>query len=124
MALRKLDERTKAPAHTGTFTYEDRTVRVSGTGQRERYVAVESSAAELSAWEDWGYVALNEPHSSLYDMRLGMKDFSVYDRQRDKHYCERPQARHPVTRSASERAVSAVTDREPAWALPPVRLVD
>lgn len=85
---------------------------------------MDSSAAELGAWEDWGYVAFNEFHASLYDMRLGMKDFSVYDRQRGKHDCERPHARHPVTRSASERTMSAVTDWEADWVFPPVRLVD
>lgn len=72
----------------GEFTYRGKTVKVKGTGQRERYVAVDSSAAELGGWEDWGYITFNEIHSSMYDMRLGMKDFSVYDLQTQKHYPE------------------------------------
>ena len=51
-------------------------------------VAVDSSAAELGGWEDWGWVAFNEIHSSLYDMRLGMKDFAMYDLQTGKYYPE------------------------------------
>lgn len=73
---------------TGSFTYQGKTVRVKGSGQRERYVAVDSSSAELGGWEDWGYVTFREIHSSFYDMRLGMKDFSVYDLQTGKHYPE------------------------------------
>lgn len=72
----------------GTFTYQGETIHVRGTGQRERYVAVDSSAAELGGWEDWGYVAFDQIHSSLYDMRLGMKDLSVYDIERGVHYPE------------------------------------
>ncbi|MGN0806005.1 MAG: hypothetical protein ACI4MC_03120 [Candidatus Coproplasma sp.] len=72
----------------GEFTYKGKTVKIKGTGQRERYVAVDSSAAELGGWEDWGYITFNEIHSSMYDMRLGMKDFSVYDLETQKHYPE------------------------------------
>lgn len=61
-------------------------VKVSGRGIRERYVAVDSSAAELGAWEDWGWIAFDEMHSSLYDMRAGMKDFSIYDLEKGVHY--------------------------------------
>ncbi len=70
----------------GEFTYKGRRVKVSGTGQRERYVAVDSSAAELGGWEDWGFITFNEIHSSMYDMRLGMKDFAVYDLQTERYY--------------------------------------
>ena len=59
-----------------------------GKGIRERYVAVDSSAAELGGWEDWGWVAFDEIHASFYDMRLGMKDFSIYDLQEKRHYPE------------------------------------
>lgn len=52
----------------GVFTYHGKTVKVKGTGQRERYVAVDSFAAELGGWEDWGYITFNEIHSSMYDM--------------------------------------------------------
>ena len=72
----------------GTLYLKGRAVRVKGFGIRERYVAVDSSAAELGGWEDWGFFAFNEIHSSLYDMRLGMKDFSVYDLETRKHYPE------------------------------------
>lgn len=72
----------------GVFTYHGKTVKVKGTGQRERYVAVDSSAAELGGWEDWGYITFNEIHSSMYDMRLGMKDFAIYDIENDKYYPE------------------------------------
>lgn len=70
----------------GEFTYQGKTVKVKGTGQRERYVAVDSSAAELGGWEDWGYITFNEMHSSMYDMRLGMKDYALYDLENDKYY--------------------------------------
>lgn len=72
----------------GEFTYQGKTVKVKGTGQRERYVAVDSSAAELGGWEDWGYITFNEMHASMYDMRLGMKDFAIYDLQNDRYYPE------------------------------------
>jgi hypothetical protein len=63
-------------------------VKVKGAGIRERYVAVDSSAAELGGWEDWGWIAFNEIHSSMYDMRLGMKDFAMYDLETGKYYPE------------------------------------
>lgn len=72
----------------GEFTYQGKTIKVKGTGQRERYVAVDSSAAELGGWEDWGFITFNEIHSSLYDMRLGMKDFAIYDLQTETYYPE------------------------------------
>lgn len=72
----------------GWLKYKGKKVNVKGMGIRERYVAVDSSAAELGGWEDWGWVAFDEIHSSLYDMRLGMKDLSVYDLERKKHYPE------------------------------------
>ncbi|MCJ2188807.1 hypothetical protein [Novosphingobium beihaiensis] len=72
----------------GTIYLKGRAIRVKGAGIRERYVAVDSSAAELGGWEDWGFVAFNEIHSSMYDMRLGMKDFSIYDLETQRHYPE------------------------------------
>lgn len=65
-----------------------RKIQVKGMGIRERYVAVDSSAAELGGWEDWGWFGFHEIHSSMYEMRLGMKDFSVYDLKTRKHYPE------------------------------------
>ena len=70
----------------GQFSLNGKTVRVKGFGIRERYVAVDSSAAELGGWEDWGFISFNEVHSSMYDMRMGMKDFSIYDLATGKHY--------------------------------------
>ncbi|MGN0971004.1 MAG: hypothetical protein ACI4OY_03540 [Aristaeellaceae bacterium] len=67
------------------ITLEGRAVRVRGRGIRERYVAVDSSAAELGGWEDWGWVAFDQIHTSFYDMRLGMKDFSLYDLETGAH---------------------------------------
>ncbi len=72
----------------GTIFVEGKEIAVQGLGIRERYVAVDSSAAELGGWEDWGWVSFNEIHCSLYDMRLGMKDFSIYDLETKKHYPE------------------------------------
>lgn len=79
----------------GTIWIKGAQVNVKGLGIRERYVAVDSSAAELGGWEDWGFLSFNEIHSSMYDMRLGMKDFSVYDLQTGKHYPEGKMTDHP-----------------------------
>ncbi len=72
----------------GEIELKGKKVKVKGTGIRERYVAVDSSAAELGGWEDWGYFTFNEIHSSMYDMRLGMKDFAIYDLENEKYYPE------------------------------------
>lgn len=72
----------------GEITIQGKTIQVKGTGIRERYVAVDSSAAEIGGWEDWGCVTFNEIHSSMYDMRLGMKDFAIYDLEKEKYYPE------------------------------------
>jgi len=72
----------------GEIVLQGKTIKVKGTGIRERYVAVDSSAAELGGWEDWGFVTFNEIHSSMYDMRLGMKDFAIYDLENEKYYPE------------------------------------
>ncbi len=72
----------------GEFIYKGKKVKIKGTGLRERYVAVDSSAAELGGWEDWGYITFNEIHSSMYDMRLGMKDFAIYDLETKAYYPE------------------------------------
>ena len=58
----------------GTLTIDGRTVKVEGAGIRERYVATDSSAAEIGGWEDWGWFHFDEAFGSMYDMRLGMKD--------------------------------------------------
>lgn len=77
-----------AGAVEGTITLRGRSVRVTGLGIRERYVAVDSCAAEIGGWKDWGWVSFNEIHASLYDMRLGMKDFALYDLENKAYYPE------------------------------------
>lgn len=72
----------------GKIWIKGKEVSVEGRGIRERYVAVDSSAAELGGWEDWGWFGFDEIHSSLYDMRLGMKDFAMYDIENQKYYPE------------------------------------
>lgn len=72
----------------GVITVNGRDIKVKGLGIRERYVAVDSCAAEIGGWEDWGWVSFNEIHSSMYEMRLGMKDFAVYDLETGKYYPE------------------------------------
>ena len=61
----------------GTFWINDRKVEFKGKGIRERYIAVDSSAAEIGGWEDWGWFHFDEVFGSLYEMRLGNKDFSL-----------------------------------------------
>jgi hypothetical protein len=58
----------------GTLTIDGRVVQVRGAGIRERYVAIDSSAAEIGGWEDWGWFHFDEAFGSMYDMRLGQKD--------------------------------------------------
>ena len=77
-----------AGAVTGEIVLNGRAIRISGLGIRERYVAVDSCAAEIGGWEDWGWVAFDEMHASLYDMRLGMKDFALYDLVNRRYYPE------------------------------------
>lgn len=72
----------------GIIAVDGKAVAVKGQGIRERYVAVDSCAAEIGGWEDWGWISFDEVHSSLYEFRLGMKDFSVYDLVTKKHYPE------------------------------------
>lgn len=72
----------------GEIEIDGKPIQVKGKGLRERYVAVDSSAAELGAWEDWGFVCFNELHCSLYDMRAGMKDFAFYDLEDGRYYPE------------------------------------
>ncbi|MGN0521259.1 MAG: hypothetical protein ACI4IQ_01330 [Eubacterium sp.] len=72
----------------GDIEIKGKKIHVTGKGLRERYVAVDSSAAELGGWEDWGFFGFDQLHCSLYDMRLGMKDFAFYDLEDKKYYPE------------------------------------
>jgi hypothetical protein len=58
----------------GVLTIDGKTIQVKGSGIRERYVAIDSSAAEIGGWEDWGWFHFDEAFGSMYDMRLGIKD--------------------------------------------------
>lgn len=73
---------------TGTIWLYGEEIKVEGAGIRERYVAADSSAAELGGWEDWGWFCFTEIHSSFYDMRLGMKDLAVNDLVTGRYYPE------------------------------------
>jgi hypothetical protein len=61
----------------GVLTIHGRQVRVKGKGIRERYIAVDSSAAEIGGWEDWMWFHFDEAFGSLYEMKLGKKDMSL-----------------------------------------------
>ena len=71
---------------SGEIVVDGERISVEGAGIRERYVAADSSAAELGGWEDWGWFCFDEIHSSLYDMRLGMKDLAVNDLVTGRYY--------------------------------------
>lgn len=77
-----------AGAVDGEIEIKGKKIKVSGLGIRERYVAVDSCAAEIGGWEDWGWISFNEIHSSMYEMKLGMKDFAMYDLETGKYYPE------------------------------------
>ena len=61
----------------GSVTYNGKTVHLKGAGIRERYVAIDSSSAEIGGWEDWGWFHFDEVFGSMYDFRLGIKDFAL-----------------------------------------------
>ncbi len=73
---------------TGKISFDGEETDIEGFGIRERYVATDSSAAELGGWEDWGWFCFNEMYCSLYDMRLGMKDLAVNDLVSGRYYPE------------------------------------
>lgn len=61
----------------GTLTIDGRKINVKGSGIRERYIAVDSSAAEIGGWEDWMWFHFDEVFGSMYEMKLGNKDMSL-----------------------------------------------
>ena len=61
----------------GTLTIQGRKVAVKGKGIRERYIAVDSSEAEIGGWEDWMWFHFDEVFGSMYEMKLGNKDMSL-----------------------------------------------
>lgn len=58
----------------GKLTLQGREIAVKGKGIRERYIAVDSSAAEIGGWEDWGWFHFDEVFGSMYEMKLSQKD--------------------------------------------------
>ena len=70
----------------GSITYSGKTVHIRGAGIRERYVATDSSSAEIGGWEDWGWFHFDEAFGSMYDMRLGMKDFAINLVEENKYF--------------------------------------
>ncbi len=61
----------------GRLTIQGRKVGIKGKGVRERYIAVDTSAAEIGGWEDWMWFHFDEMFGSLYEMKLGNKDMSL-----------------------------------------------
>ncbi|GAA5011792.1 hypothetical protein GCM10023206_20190 [Acinetobacter puyangensis] len=70
----------------GKFTIQGKEIHFKGKGIRERYIAVDSSAAEIGGWEDWGWFHFDEVFGSLYEMRLGNKDFSINLVEENQYY--------------------------------------
>ncbi|MCD9029151.1 hypothetical protein LDO26_13175 [Luteimonas sp. BDR2-5] len=58
----------------GKLTLQGREIAIKGKGIRERYIAVDSSAAEIGGWEDWMWFHFDEVFGSMYEMKLGQKD--------------------------------------------------
>ncbi|WP_028297340.1 hypothetical protein [Olivibacter sitiensis] len=61
----------------GKLFIEGREINFTGKGIRERYIAVDSSAAEIGGWEDWMWFHFDEAFGSMYEMKLGNKDMSL-----------------------------------------------
>lgn len=61
----------------GTLTIEGKKINIKGAGIRERYIAVDSSAAEIGGWEDWMWFHFDEVFGSMYEMKMGMKDMAL-----------------------------------------------
>jgi hypothetical protein len=61
----------------GTLSLQGKEIRLKGKGIRERYIAVDSSAAEIGGWEDWMWFHFDEAFGSLYEMKIGNKDMSL-----------------------------------------------
>lgn len=71
----------------GSLWIDGREVKFTGKGIRERYIAVDSSPAEIGGWEDWMWFHFDEAFGSLYEMKLGAKDMSLNLVDGDKrHY--------------------------------------
>ncbi len=61
----------------GTLVIGGKKINIKGAGIRERYIAVDSSAAEIGGWEDWMWFHFDEVFGSMYEMKLGMKDMAL-----------------------------------------------
>ena len=62
----------------GTLTIKGKKVNISGAALRERYVAVDQSAAEIGGWEDWIWFHFDEMFGSFYEQKFsGVKEVSL-----------------------------------------------
>ena len=61
----------------GTLTIKGKKINIKGAGVRERYIAVDSSAAEIGGWEDWMWFHFDEVFGSMYEMKMGIKDMAL-----------------------------------------------
>ncbi len=63
----------------GTFTLKGKKVNFKGKGVRERYIALDTSPAEIGGWEDWMWFHFDEVFGSMYEFKYGNhKDMSLY----------------------------------------------
>lgn len=63
----------------GTLAIKGKKVKVKGAGVRERYVAIDTSPAEIGGWEDWMWCHFDEVSASMYEFKYGNhKAMSLY----------------------------------------------
>ncbi len=62
----------------GILTIQGRKVAIQGAALRERYVAVDTCAAEIGGWEDWMWFHFDEMFGSFYEMKFaGVKQMGL-----------------------------------------------
>jgi hypothetical protein len=62
----------------GALTMAGRTIHLKGAALRERYVAVDTCAAEIGGWEDWMWFHFEEMFGSFYEMKFAtVKEMSL-----------------------------------------------
>lgn len=62
----------------GTLTMQGRKVKLTGAALRERYVAIDQSAAEIGGWEDWMWFHFDELFGSFYEQKFsGVKEIGL-----------------------------------------------
>ncbi|MEZ4354120.1 MAG: hypothetical protein R3F16_10730 [Myxococcota bacterium] len=71
----------------GTLTIEGREVALRGAALRERYVAVDTCAAEIGGWEDWMWFHFDEAFGSYYEMKFAeVKQMSLNLREGGQYF--------------------------------------